>query len=630
MSSSVGPKSRSLFSRRLRVAFVAPLGVVLAMASVEAQAQYATRGNGEGGGKVTRWRGHGGGGGGGRAVGAGIVGGLIGLGAGLAIGEAQANRRRVREETVIEEYEVAPARRPTKVRRAPVEVVEDDGYGEPRPPRRAKPRRPSVDVVDIDAPEDARPTRKRPAAQPKPKVAKVAPVRPKDTAEPKPAPVTESARAAPPAAPPPVAPVVAPPGPQPTPALVASNGPDEVPGEVIIEVGPNLTAADVDALAARQRLERIESYKFELTNTTVFRWRIPDGRNIDQVVDALRADPNVLSAQPNHIFELSEALPADLASTQYAVAKMRLDEAHGAATGKGVGIAVIDSAIDPSHPALKGAVVESFDPIGGRVTPHPHGTGVASLAAGRGELASPAPNAEIYAVRAFAPEQKARPGAQGTTMLILRGLDWAASRNVRVVNMSFAGPRDAKIAEAIAAGSAKGIIYVAAAGNAGPASPPLFPAADPNVIAVTATDAEDRLLPVANRGPHLSIAAPGVDVLVAAPGGGVGFLSGTSMASAGVSGLIALMVEAQPGLPAWRARAALTSSARDLGEPGPDPEFGAGSADAMGALQALGVETQIPVAERAPAPVTVSSTRSASAQPASVSDSDVPPDAEAP
>ncbi len=635
MSASSGPKSRSAAARRLRLALALPLGAVLVFSSVAAQAQDYSRGEG---GKNYKWRGgrgHGGGGGG-----AAIAGGLIGLGAGLAIGAATAERRRVREETVIEEYEVRPARRPVKVRRAPVEVVEEDGYGyyEPARPKRWKPRRPDVERADVEDFEPAPPPRRRPVQPQKPKVVKAAPVKP-GKLEPKAAPLAAPAIAAPvvaptaaPAAaavtpPPPAAtPPAAPLAPQaPQPALVASGGPDEVPGEVIIEVGSNLTDAQVDDLAAQQRLERIESHKLELTGTTVFRWRIPDGRSIDQVVDALRADPRVRSAQPNHIFELSQTRASDLAASQYALAKMRVDEAQSSATGKGVRIAVIDSAVDPAHPALKGAVVESFDPIGGELVPHPHGTAVAGLAAGRGEIGSPAPQAQIFAVRAFAPERKSRLGAQGTTMLILRGLDWASSRNVRIVNMSFAGPKDDKIADTIAAGAAKGVIYVAAAGNAGPSSPPLFPAADRNVIAVTATDAEDRILPVANRGDHLSVAAPGVDVLVASPGGGFGFMSGTSMASAEVAGVIATMAEADPGLPAWRARAALTGSARDLGAPGPDAEFGAGAVDAVGALEALGVVRQPPVAG-ADSPERTASTRSASAGQPSLSDSDVPPD----
>ena len=78
--------------------------------------------------------------------------------------------------------------------------------------------------------------------------------------------------------------------------------------------------------------------------------------------------------------------------------------------------------------------------------------------------------------------------------------------------MSFAGPTDPELALALAAAHKKGIVLVAASGNAGPNSPPLFPASDTNVIAVTAIDAQDHLFKLANRGKHIAVAAPGVEV----------------------------------------------------------------------------------------------------------------------
>ena len=381
-------------------------------------------------------------------------------------------------------------------------------------------------------------------------------------------------------------------GPQGRPATRAAAGKADdpaliVPGEVLFETRPEVSEAEVARLAQRFRLEKISSETFGLTGTTVHRYRIRGGRPVSDVLSALAADPRIRSAQPNHVYSLSQDASA-LAATQYAATKMRLAEAHAVATGAGVSIAIIDSGVDPAHPAIRDAIGETFDPVGPPFAPHPHGTAVAGLAAARGDLTSPAPAARVLAIRAFAGDGRARKsGAEGTTMHILRGLDWAAQRAAKIVNMSFAGPRDDKIAEFLAAGAKRGVIYVAAAGNAGPASPPLYPAADPNVIAVTATDADDRLLKVANRGRHLSVAAPGVDVVVASPGGGYGYMSGTSMAAAEVSGAIALMVEAKPDLTPQEARAALTRSAVDLGAPSADPEFGAGRADARAALDAV-------------------------------------------
>ena len=146
--------------------------------------------------------------------------------------------------------------------------------------------------------------------------------------------------------------------------------------------------------------------------------------------------------------------------------------------------------------------------------------------------------------------------------MILKGLDYAAAHGAQIVNMSFAGPKDALIERGIAAAAAKGIVMVAAAGNAGPKSPPLYPAANANVIAVSATDAQDRLFAASNRGGHIAVAAPGVDIFLPAPDEKYQMTSGTSFSAAYVSGLAALMLERNPALKPER-------SARDPDEDRP-------------------------------------------------------------
>jgi len=89
---------------------------------------------------------------------------------------------------------------------------------------------------------------------------------------------------------------------------------------------------------------------------------------------------------------------------------------------------------------------------------------------------------------------------------------------------------------------------------------------------------------VANRGRHIAVAAPGVDLLVAIPGGGYEVSSGTSYAAAEVSGIAALVLERKADLKPADVRDLLTATARDLGPKGRDAEFGAGLADAYAAL----------------------------------------------
>jgi subtilisin family serine protease len=209
-----------------------------------------------------------------------------------------------------------------------------------------------------------------------------------------------------------------------------------------------------------------------------------------------------------------------------------------------------------------------------------------------------APKARILAIRAFG---AAANGAESTSFVILKSLDFAASHGAQIVNMSFAGPKDPLVERGIAAAATKGMVLVAASGNAGPKSPPLYPAANPNVIAVSATDAHDRLFPASNRGGHIAVSAPGVDIFLPAPDGKYQMTSGTSFSAAYVSGLAALMMERNPQLAPAEVRAILTKTARDLGAPGRDDLFGAGEADAFLAVTAV-QDAAVPVATAADQP----------------------------
>jgi subtilisin family serine protease len=153
--------------------------------------------------------------------------------------------------------------------------------------------------------------------------------------------------------------------------------------------------------------------------------------------------------------------------------------------------------------------------------------------------------------------------------------------------MSFTGPRDPSIERRTAQARQQGVVVIAAAGNDGAKSRPLYPAAYADVIAVTATDADDKLFQAANRGTHIALAAPGVDVLLPAPDAAYQVTTGTSFAAAEVSGIAALLLERRPDLGPAGVRKALTATARDLGPKGIDPQFGAGLVDAYQAILSL-------------------------------------------
>ena len=358
-----------------------------------------------------------------------------------------------------------------------------------------------------------------------------------------------------------------------------------VPDEIVVQLPAGSAAQAVAQVVARHQLTLLESQTLQLGGEAMYRLRIPDQRSVPAVIAALEADAGIISAQPNYLFALSG--DANVLSkgdpAQYAVAKLKLPEAHALAQGDNVLIAVIDSGIDMGHPELTGMVVESFDALPGE-EPHSHGTAMAGTIVAHARLLGVAPRSRILAARAFG----AKPAtAQATTFNILKSIDWAAAKGARVINMSFAGPRDPAIERQLAAAYKKNVTLVAAAGNAGPKSPPLYPAADRHVIAVAATDARDEVFGLSNRGDYITVAAPGVDIIAPAPRGAYQITSGTSVAAAYVSGLAALLIERSPSLTPDEVRRVLESTAQDLGRRGRDPEYGAGLADAYRAVKAV-------------------------------------------
>ena len=367
-----------------------------------------------------------------------------------------------------------------------------------------------------------------------------------------------------------------------------------IANELVAEIDGSLSGTQADELARRHRLERIASQNFPLVGATIGLFRIVDRRPVETVSRELAADASVRSVQPNFPYVLQQqAALSEGDPAQYAVAKLRLPQAHTLAHGDNVTVAVIDSGIDIRHPELANAIADSFDALGSKEGPQVHGTGIAGAIVSHARLMGSAPAARILAIRAFG---VASGGAQSTSFVILKGLDYAAAHGAQIINMSFAGPKDGLIERGIAAAAAKGIVLVAAAGNAGPKSPPLYPAASANVIAVSATDAQDRLFAASNRGGHIAVAAPGVDIFLPAPNDKYQMTSGTSFSAAYVSGLAALMLERNPALKPDEVRAILVTTARDLGSPGRDDLFGAGEADAFAAVSAAAAAPAVPVA----------------------------------
>lgn len=210
--------------------------------------------------------------------------------------------------------------------------------------------------------------------------------------------------------------------------------------------------------------------------------------------------------------------------------------------GSNVSIGVIDTDVDLQHPTFSGQNIKhkSFVTRERPISPDWHGTGVLALLAGRPDSNTPGllPHAHFSIASVFFTNKLGE--AVTDTVTLLSALDWMSDSNVRLVNMSFSGPKDDLVQARIKDMREKGFIFTAAAGNEGPVGLPSYPAAYSEVVAVTAITKNLEIYPYASRGNHVDLAAPGVHIWTASPGGGEDYRTGTSFAAPYVTAILAL------------------------------------------------------------------------------------------
>jgi subtilisin family serine protease len=245
--------------------------------------------------------------------------------------------------------------------------------------------------------------------------------------------------------------------------------------------------------------------------------------------------------------------------------------AASAATPAAARVGLIDDGVDAHHAAFDAAKIHLHG-CAGTALPALHGTAVASLLAGHaGRFQGAAPGAELYAADVFC----GRPTG-GAVEDVAEAFGWLMHERVPVINVSLVGPANRMLESVVAGAVSRGYLIVAAVGNDGPAAPPLYPAAWPGVVGVTAVDARHRVLPEAERGPQVKLAAPGADMAAARTPRGYELVRGTSFAAPIVAGLLAQDLHAPDKGSADRALDALERRASPLGVQRLDPSYGYG------------------------------------------------------
>ncbi|MEN9063456.1 S8 family serine peptidase [Ponticoccus litoralis] len=294
----------------------------------------------------------------------------------------------------------------------------------------------------------------------------------------------------------------------------------------------------------------------------------------------LRALPSAPDADFNHYYRTEQGFAPDCEGgdcpARFSIG-WPLPPARGGC-GSSVAIGMIDTGINDAHQTFAGADLELHRLSDEDLPPSKrlHGTAIAALLVGDPDTRSPGlvPGASLVAVDSF---HRAGNDERADAFTLASALSFLADRDVRVINLSLAGPENAVLEEITAQLVAENdILILAAAGNDGPRAGPRYPAAYDHVMAVTAVDRDKQVYRRAVQGPHIDLAAPGVNVWTAASVSGARWKTGTSFAVPFATAAAAILREAQPDRSAAEIAEALRAGATDLGDPGPDMVYGHG------------------------------------------------------
>jgi hypothetical protein len=314
-------------------------------------------------------------------------------------------------------------------------------------------------------------------------------------------------------------------------------------------------------LAHDHRLKRVDGWPIQSLDVYCQVLEVPAEQDVDAVIAALSSDPRVDLVQRMNMFATQTTAYDDpYLELQTAALELEVEQAHRVATGRGVSIAIIDSAIDANHPDLRGRVRLARNLVASHPTGRDgeiHGTAVAGIIASAVNnhegIVGVAPDVSIAALRACWSVTEDGVAAQCSSFSLAQALEVALDFAPNVINLSLSGPADPLLSRLLDVAIARGIVVVTAQPQTA-ASSVSFPSSHPQVLA-----AHSSVEAVHSDSPYV-LPAPARDVLTTTPGARYAFLSGNSLAAAHTTGVVALLMEREPDLNAERIAAILTAS----------------------------------------------------------------------
>ncbi len=364
--------------------------------------------------------------------------------------------------------------------------------------------------------------------------------------------------------------------------ITEADGTQYVSDEVIVKFKGSASDSAIMSMLDAQDSEVVSTLEaYDLTVADV-----PESETVNSFIDTMEAQPNVEYAQPNYVYTQSKTFNDPGIPYQWYLDKIGVPSAWDITTGSSaVRVAVLDSGIDLTHPEFDGKIYAQIDTANNDNYAYDivdgHGTHVSGIIAATannsGGIAGIAPSVQLIEVDVFI-------GEYASTSDIIDGIEFASDHGADIINMSLGGYGENDVLEtALNNAVNSGIVCVAAAGNDN-TNEHSFPSDFPSVISVIATDQNDNKASFSNYGAAKDISAPGVDILSTFPSG-YAYADGTSMAAPVVSGVVALMLSANPDLTVTEVKNILYNTAVDLGPAGKDDTFGNGRINAYQAVR---------------------------------------------
>src|SRR5882757_4847708 len=303
-------------------------------------------------------------------------------------------------------------------------------------------------------------------------------------------------------------------------------------------------------IAHTYSLKQVISWPIKALGVHCVVYEIPDARSVAEVLAALTKDPKITLAQPLQQFHTLTSAPGDSTKAAYNdplyglqtnLVSLDIAAAHERSQGAGVKVGLIDTGVDSKHPDLRDRISgsRSFVPANSPTPPtagsYRHGTAMAGLIAAVANnkvgIVGIAPQARIEVFEACWQLSPNTDAAACNTFTLAQALAAALEAGIPLINMSIAGPADPLLSALVQSGLKRGVIFVGSSTDEADS----FPTNINGVIGVANTDQELS---------GATLSAPATHVLTLRPGGEYDFESGTSVAAAEMTGVVALLLSA--------------------------------------------------------------------------------------